>query len=456
VELRIDGRRRAHRPDRTMKQEPHAEDRVAATDPPLATIRVLALEQMQALPVATQLLARLGAEVVKVEDPVRGDSGRAARPAMVTRGQTLGATFLRYNQGGKKSVAIDIRQAAGRDLVLDLLGDFDIVCENLGPGRAARYGLDYETCAARYPSLIYLSISGFGQAGSSPYRDRPAYAPVVEAMSGYADFVRTPGQPPVVNPGVGLGDTAAGLYGTIGVLSALAHRSRTGAGSYVDVAMFDAMLALTDPMYNYWSLGLRKNERDEYPNPVLLDSFRSSDGWFVVCVIREHHFERFAQAIGHPELLSDPRMADRSGWRTHTDSLIRPLVESWAATRTKHEAAAALTAAGVAAAPANRTEDLLVDQHVRGHRMLIPVLRGDGEDEPVLIAGNPIKIAGRPEPASAAYPRIGEHTAQILGDGLGLTKARLRQLESEGLIALDPYDPEEVHGSSPVAEEADP
>jgi crotonobetainyl-CoA:carnitine CoA-transferase CaiB-like acyl-CoA transferase/NAD(P)-dependent dehydrogenase (short-subunit alcohol dehydrogenase family) len=423
-------------------------ERTAAADPPLATIRVLALEQMQALPVATQLLARLGAEVVKVEDPVHGDSARAARPAIFDRSQVLGATFLRYNQGGKKSVAIDIRQAAGRDLVLDLLGDFDIVCENLGPGRPERYGLDYETCAARYPSLIYLSISGFGQTGSSPYRDRPAYAPVVEAMSGLADFVRTPGQPPVVNPGVGLGDTAAGLYGTIGVLAALAHRNRTGAGSYVDIAMFDSMLALTDSMYNYWSLGLRKDEREEFPNPVLLDSFRSGEGWFIVCVIREHQFDRFARAIGHPELLSDPRVADRAGWRSHTESLIRPLVEGWAATRTKHEAAAALTAAGVAAAPANGTEDLLRDQHVREHRMLIPVRHGDGTGDPVLIAGNPIKIAGRVEPASTDYPRIGEHTAQILRDGLGLNAARLRQLESDGLIALDPDDPERGRRSS--------
>ncbi|MBL7518139.1 CoA transferase, partial [Frankia sp. CNm7] len=337
---------------------------------PLAGVRVLALEQVQAVPFATLLLARLGADVVKVE-PLAGESGRAARPAVTdAAGQPAGATFLRYNLG-KRSIAVDLKSERGRDLVLDLAGSFDVLAENLGPGRAERLGLGYEAVAARNPRLVYLSVTGFGGGADSPYAAWPAYAAVAEAMSGIYEYSRRPHQPPVINPVGGLGDIGTGLFGVVGVLAALRHRDRTGLGQLVDVAMFDAMVAVCDIVANFWSLGLRAEPDTERRVPYILGAFRAQDGWCVVQVIREHQFPRLARLVGHPEWTSDERLATPWGWHDHWADVIRPALEAWAADRPMLAAAGALAGAGVTAAPCFRPEDLVADPHVAARRMLV-------------------------------------------------------------------------------------
>ena len=301
---------------------------------PLDGIRVLAAEQMQALPYATQLLARLGADVVKVE-PLSGESGRGAQPSMTDPdGRVVGATFLRNNLG-KRSIALDLKSDAGRDLFLRLVPRFDVVAENFKAGTMDRFGLGYDVLAARHPAVIFLSISGFGASGS-PYSSWPAYAPIVEAMSGIYEYLSPPGQPPRAAPVGALGDISAALFATIGVFAALRHRDATGEGQQVDIAMFDTAVAMTDIVMNLASLGQPKQP---FPKHFILDTFRAADGWFVVQIVREHQFGPLADVIGKPEWRDDARLATRQSWGEHLEDIIRPGIEAWASTRTMAEAA---------------------------------------------------------------------------------------------------------------------
>ena len=228
---------------------------VAAAGRSLEGVRVLAVEQMQALPYATQLLARLGADVVKVE-PLTGELGRASLPAMSDPGgRAVGATFLRNNLN-KRSMCVDLKQPEGRQLVLDLAPRFDIFAENFKAGAMDRMGLGYDDIVAVHPQVVYASVSGFGNSMPSPYRDWPAFAPIVEAMSGVYEMKRQDDLPPVVSPVGALGDIGAALYTSIGILAALRDRDRTGRPAYVDVAMLDAVMGLTDIVTNYWSMGV--------------------------------------------------------------------------------------------------------------------------------------------------------------------------------------------------------
>lgn len=397
---------------------------------PLDGVRVLAAEQMQALPFGTQLMARLGAEVVKIEHPVHGESGRGALPAMDDpQGRRVGATFLRNNLN-KRSVGLDIKTARGRELFLQLVPHFDVVAENFKSGAMARLGLGYEDVAAVDPRIIYLSISGFGNTTETPY-DWPAYAPIVEAMSGIYEYKRPEDQPPVPAPAGALGDIGTSMFGVIGVLAALRHRDRTGEGQYVDVSMFDAMVSMTDLVTNFWSMGVRP----EGPGPLLImDGFRASDGWFIMQVGREHQFERLAQLIGHPEWLDDPRFATRQGWREHLDDVIRPAVEEWASTKKKLDACHELSAAGVAAGPSNTPADVIADPHVAARNMLVEMPRTDGVEEPVLIPGNPVKLSKMADGPDTRVPWIGEHTDEVLRKELALGDADLAELRAAGVI----------------------
>ena len=265
---------------------------------------MLAAEQMQALPYATQLLARLGAEVVKVEHPVQGESGRGASPAMTDpEGRAVGSTYLRNNLD-KRSVGLDLKSAEGRELFLRLAANFDVVAENFKPGTMDRMGLGYDDVAERLPRAIYVSISGFGNSVPTPYREWPAYASVVEAMSGIYEYKSGPDRPPTTIPVGALGDISSALYGVIGILAALRHRERTGLGQYVDIAMFDAMVAMTDIVTNFWSMGVRPDQQV----PVLCEGFKADDGYVVLQVVREPQFERAGRSGRLPRVEDRPAL----------------------------------------------------------------------------------------------------------------------------------------------------
>jgi len=400
---------------------------------PLDGVRILAAEQMQALPFATQLLARLGAEVVKVENPVGGDSGRGSDAGMAAPdGSRIGSTFLRNNLD-KTSVGLDLKHPRGRELFLELAGGFDVVAENFKAGTMDRLGLGYDVVSARWPRLIYVSVSGFGRADGSPYSAWPAYASVAEAMSGIYEFKRAPGQPPVVSPVGALGDISSGLFATIGVLAALRHRERTGLGQEVDVAMYDAMLSMTDIVTNFWSLGMQPEPGKRLPG--IMSGFEAADGWFIMQVSREHQFARLAATVGHPEWVDDPRFATRQGWADHLDDVVRPAVDAWAGDKSKLDVCRELAEAGLAVGPCNSAEDVLADPHVAAHHMLVEVPRTDGVEQPYLVPGNPVKLSKMTEGPETRVPWLGEHTAAVLGDELGLSADELAELGVAGVIS---------------------
>ncbi len=402
---------------------------------PLDGVRVLALEQMQALPYATQLLGRLGADVVKVEAPGTGDLGRTAMPAMRDpEGRDAGATFMRNNLS-KRSVVIDLKQREGHDLVLRLAPRFDVVAENFRSGAAERLGVAYDDIAAVHDRVVYLSISGFGRpvqpdAAVSPYDGWPALAAIVEAMSGAYEFKRPEGQPPVGAPMGGLGDIVTALFAVVGTLAALRQRDRTGRAQRVDVAMLDAMVAVLDVVPNFWSMGAPMGT----PWPGILHGFRAADGWFMLQVLRPHQWPDVARAIGRPEWVNDPRFATPQGWLEHLESDIRPAVESWAADKTKRAASEALNAAGLVAGPVATDDELVHDPHLAARHMLVEHPRTDGVDQPVLIPGLPVKFADVAEGPESRVPWLGEHTDDVLAGELGLGAAELSSLRSQGVI----------------------
>lgn len=402
---------------------------------PLEGVRILALEQMQALPFATQLLGRLGAEVVKIESPNGGDLGRGSLPAMADpEGRQVGATFLRNNLS-KRSVAINLKSPEGRQLVLDLAPKFDVVAENFRSGAIERLGLGWDDIRAAHPSVVYVSLSGFGHAmeglGDSPYRTWPALAAVVEAMSGIYEMRRPEGQPPVVSPMGAVGDISSALFAAIGLLAALRQRDATGEAQRVDVAMFDVLVAMADIVVNFSSLGVHGG----LGAVGIMDAFKATDGYFIVQVIREAQWPAFCQAFGQEVWIDDERFATRAAWREHMEGEIRPAVEAWAAERTKLECAEAFTAVGLTSGPCFDDREVVADPHLAERHMIVAMERTDGVADPVLIPGNPIKIEGLAEGPERRVPWLGEHTDEVLSADLSLDEGQIADLRAAGIIA---------------------
>lgn len=395
---------------------------------PLAGLRILAAEHMLALPYATQLLALLGAEVIKVEPP-GGEGGRAARPRVpLPDGGTTGGTFARGNLN-KSSLVLDLKNPEGRAVFLGLARTADVVAENMRPGVMDRLGLGYADVAAVAPQAIYLSVSGFGNMTPTPYRTWPAYAPVAEAMAGLYEIAGEPGLPP--RPGIAgaLGDLSAGLFAAIGLLAAVRHREATGLGQHVDVSMFDSMLAMNDMAGQLWSLGLPPSVAGGR-GTGLMATFRAADGYFLIAVIREHQLARLAATVGRPDWPADPRLSDRGQWSERVEDLFRPAIEEWAGSRTRLQVVESLAAAGIPAAPCNTMDDLVADDHVRSHRMLVELPSAEGRT--TLMPGNPIKMSRVSEGPLTMFPSAGQDTDRLLTSLLGLGPAELGRLRSAG------------------------
>jgi crotonobetainyl-CoA:carnitine CoA-transferase CaiB-like acyl-CoA transferase len=402
-----------------------------APQKPLSGVRILAIEQMQALPFATQLLARLGADVVKVESIDGGDQARGSLPAISDPyGRRVGATFLRNNLN-KRSVCINLKTSAGRDLILSLAKRFDVVAENGRPGAMARLGLSYTDIRAVNPRCIYVSVSGFGNTVDTPYRDWPAFAAVVEAMSGLYETKRPDGQPPEPAPAGALGDISAALFAVIGILAALRHRDLTGAGQYVDIAMLDSVVAMTDIITNFWSMGTSARTVGQ----LILRGFRASDGWFLLQVGREHQFERLARLIGRDDWLTDPRLATRQGWLDHMDDILVPAIEGWAANMTKLEVCHLLAGAGIAAGPCLRDDEVAHDPHLAARQMLVPIERPDQPERPVLVPASPVRLSAVDTQPDSPVPWLGEHTDEVLHKELGISPDDLATLRTQLVIA---------------------
>jgi crotonobetainyl-CoA:carnitine CoA-transferase CaiB-like acyl-CoA transferase len=249
-------------------------------------------------------------------------------------------------------------------------------------------------------------------------------------MAGLYEFKRPRGVPPVVSPLGSLGDTGSALFAVIGVLAALRHREATGRGQYVDIAMYDAMIALNDTGINYWSMGLEHGGLA----PLINDAFMARDGYVIVQCGRPHMFASLARLVGRPEWLEDPRLGGPQDWFDHLDDVIRPGIEAWAADKTRSEACAALTAAGIASGPVNTPADVIDDPHVKSRGMLVAMERADGVPGPVLTPGNPVKLSMADEPPEQRVPWLGEHTDEILRGELGLDDAAIAELHGSGAV----------------------
>ena len=399
---------------------------------PLEGVRILAVEQMQAMPFGTQLLARMGADVVKVEHPTRGESGRGSLPSITdVDGTETGATFLRNNLA-KRSLGLDLKNPKGAELFKKLVPAYDVVVENFKPGTMERLGLGYETLKEIHPGVVYVAVSGFGSLRETPYGSWPAYACVPEAMSGFYSFRPEEGRRPNIGVAGAIGDIGSGLFAMIGLLAALHHKGRTGHGQKVDVAMMDAMISIMDMVAFGPSIGQHDQSLKAWPG--ILQCFDAKDGMFVLQVGREHQFEALADLIGCPEWKTDERFATRQGWSENIEPVIRPAVEAWAADKTKLEASRILAESGVVAGPSYEGHDLLEDPHVESHDMLckVPV---EGRDEPVIVHGNPIKFSGSPEGPTDKWPLVGEHTTEVLEGDLDLAAEELEALRGEGVIS---------------------
>jgi len=393
---------------------------------PLADVKILSAEQMISLPYMTQLLAMLGATVVKVEPP-GGEPGRASVPFFVAAdGTRHGATFARANFN-KASLVIDLKQQEGRELFLQLAPKFDVIAENMRPGVMDRLGLGYEAVSAAAPESVYLSVSGFGSLDPSPYREWPAYAPVVEAMSGLYEMGREPDARLKTNIAGALGDVATAIFAAVGVLAALRRRDQTGAGERVDVAMLDSMIAINDMYAQMWSLGTTVNGR----RAGVMGSFRAADGDFIMAALREHQLERLARLMGRPDWLTDPQLATRRDWYTRTDDLIRPAVEAWASAKSKLQAAQVLAENGIAAGPSFTPADLADDEHVRMRNMLVEV---EGRDGTMRVSGNPVKFSRSGDGPVRRFPDVGADTDAVLALHLGLSQEELAGLHRRRVI----------------------
>ncbi|WP_198968754.1 CaiB/BaiF CoA transferase family protein [Xylophilus sp. ASV27] len=397
---------------------------------PLEGVRILALEQAHAMPFATQLMARLGADVVRIEPPDTGEQARNTYPAARDpEGRLLGSTFLRNNLN-KRSITIDIKNPEGRDLVLRLAGKFDVFAENFRGGALQRAGLGYEAMAALHPRIIYASISGFGTDGRSPYHGRAAFAPIVEAISAFYDFKRTKDERPQVGSAGALGDTASGLYAVIGILSALRHRDRIGTGQHVDIAMYDVMVSMVDVMMSYASMG----KKSTHVPTSLTAAFKARDGFFILMCNTRQHFVSLAQAVGCPQWLTDPRLETSADWGAQIDALIRPEVERWASAHSHREAAEILGRAGIAVAPCQSIQEVMQDPHVIARNMVVELERPDGVPQPACTPGNPVKMSRVAEGPERRVPWVGEHTGELLARELALDTAQIERLRDFQVI----------------------
>jgi crotonobetainyl-CoA:carnitine CoA-transferase CaiB-like acyl-CoA transferase len=401
----------------------------------LSHLRVLDLSRVLAGPWATQVLADLGAEVIKVERPGRGDDTRAWGPPYLrdAAGEDTdqSAYFLAANRG-KKSVTIDFRTQRGQRLVRSLAARSDVVVENFMPGALARYGLDYEALSADNPRLVYCSITGFGQTG--PYRDRPGYDFTVQALGGLMSLTGAPdeagGEPTKV--GVALADILTGLYAAIAVLAGLAHRDRTGRGQHVDLALLDVQVAcLANQAMNYLASGVPPGRLgNAHPNIVPYQSFRARDGHFVVAVGNDGQFQRLCDLLARPELAGDERFATNAGRVRHREILV-PMLQAAFAERDAADWLAGCAEAGIPAAPINDVGEVFADAQVvhRGLRLDLPhPLAGL-----VPLVASPLRMSETPPRYERPPPTLGQDTADVLVE-LGLDEAEIDRLREDGII----------------------
>jgi crotonobetainyl-CoA:carnitine CoA-transferase CaiB-like acyl-CoA transferase len=383
-------------------------------------------------PYCTLLLADSGAEVIKIERPGRGDPRRRIPPyATDDQGRRVAGGFIGYNRN-KKSLALNLREEEGRQILRDLVKVSDAVVENLRPGAMDKMGLGYEQLKAVNPRLVYAAISGFGrlEGHSGPYSQRPAFDIVAEAMSGMMNLVGFADKPPSWSI-YGLADVYSGLVTAYGVMLALFMRERTGEGQFVDSAMLDNMLALNERMVALYSFTGQSPQRGRLRHLAPRGAFHCRDGYLALNVPDDIQWGRLCQAMGHEDLQGDPRTSSGTA-RADNSDFIRSTIEDWLADKTRSEAVELLERHGVPSGPVYTAEDVFEDAHIAARNMLVTV------DDPIAgprkYARSPLHLSAAPQIPTAPAPRLGEHSRAILRDLLGYGEARIGELHERGVV----------------------
>lgn len=399
--------------------------------PALDGIRVLDLSRILAGPWCTQNLADLGADVIKIERPGVGDDTRAWGPPFLKDGQGIdtneSAYYLSANRN-KRSVEADMATPHGAALIRELAAVSDILVENFKVGGLAKYGLDYASLKDINPRLIYCSVTGFGQDG--PFAQRPGYDFMIQGMGGLMSITGERDDLPGGGPqkaGVAVADLMTGMYSTVGILAALHERSVSGLGQHIDMALLDCQVAmLANQNLNFMTSGnAPRRAGNAHQNLVPYQVFAASDGHLIVAVGNDSQFRNYCGAIGLPELSADPRFSTNPQRVKNREALV-PLLAERMATGARDHWLASLEAVGVPAGPINTLDQVYEDPQVlaRGMKRELPHPTAGT----VPMAASPLKFSGSPVEYRRAPPMLGEHTAQVLAEKLGLSAAEIQAL----------------------------
>ena len=404
---------------------------------PLEGIRVIDLTRILAGPFSTMLMADMGADIIKVEQPGTGDPARGNGPFLSPDGaesseQQFSTYFMSINRG-KRSIAIDLSKPKGREVLLKLAETADVLIENFRPGTMQKLGLDYEAVKVRNPRIVMCSVSGFGQSG--PYAHRPALDVIVQGMGGMLSITGEPGRGPV-RPGASIGDITSALFATIAIQSALLERHNSGEGQYIDISMLDCQVAIMENAFmRYFTLGQTPQRiGTRHPSSTPFQAFQTADGHVVVAIMggSTDQWPLFCAAIDHVELIDDERYT--TGWsRTqHYDELI-PVIEEVMREKTTSEWVELLSDMGVPVGPVQDIAEVANDPQVNHREMFVelphPVL---GQ---VKFTGNPIKMSRTPSGPRRVPPQLGEQTSEVLTADVGLSPEDVAELFNEGVVA---------------------
>ena len=380
-------------------------------------IKVLDLGRYQAGPRCAMVLSDLGAEVIKVEAP-GGDESRG-----------LGRVYWSAYNRGKKSITLNLRSGQGIALLKALVPKVDMLLQNFRPGVMDKMGLGYETLKRLNPGLILINVSGFGQSG--PYRDRPAYDPIGQAMSGLMGFTGFPDGPPVMTNSPII-DRITALHATIGALGALHHRDVTGEGQSLDVCLLDTGYTLMEiPIAQYLLTGKEPPRRGNTPGGIApCNTYRAKDGWVYILAVPQHMWGRFCRGIGREELIDDERFSSIARRASHADE-VNALVDAWARDKTVAEVVQVLEQAEVPVGPVHTIPQAAHDPHLWERHMLVET--EDHEQERTYVPGLTVKFSDTPGKIGP-IPQPGEHNSEVYCEWLGHTEAALTRWKEEGIV----------------------
>ncbi|MFO0521603.1 MAG: CaiB/BaiF CoA transferase family protein [bacterium] len=404
---------------------------------PLSHIRVLDLTRVLAGPWCGQNLADLGAEVTKVERPGKGDDSRAFGPPWIkdaAGNDTAEAAYFVCANRGKQSVTLDLSKPEAQQIVRRLAAQSDVLLENYKVGDLARYGLGYDDLSKENPGLVYCSITGFGQTG--PYKDRPGYDFMAQGMGGLMSVTGERDDLPGGGPqrvGVPIVDIMTGMYASIAVCAAIAHRAVTGKGQYIDMALLDTQVAfLSNQGMNYLATGeapIRLG--NTHPNIVPYQTFRTSDGAIILACGNDNLFRKFCEVAGCAELATDPRFAT-NGKRVENRAVLTATLDAVFAKRTTKDWVAALDGAGVPNGPINDLKQVFEEPQVIARGMRIEVPHPTAGKVPMV--ASPMRFSATPITYEVPPPTLGQHTAEVLAKRLSMSAEDIERLKRDGIV----------------------